>query len=183
MVVLIVSLSSTLLIYCLLHLYNFLFTIDFRFSIRFRSEFDCGYSIISVPVSLSPSENSPVNSGTWEGTLQYMNINFSLKLRDLYLYHAKKALSIKLQNSVLLSLTPSSDLHGLIMTWSTKEAHIITLPPISCLFLAIGSSELEKIHLFTHSSGLSNFTRDLFRFKLLNRKVSFHVFLGPNMRF
>ena len=90
MVVLISLHRSDLLLYCLLPSYDFVFAIEHRFPIRFRSGLDGGHSIIFLPLNLLCSKNSQISLDIWEGVLLCINTQFTLKLQDWDLYHAKK---------------------------------------------------------------------------------------------
>ena len=158
------------LVFCLPPWYNFIFTIDYRFSIGFRSRLYGGHSIISS-INFLCSKNSQISSDTWEGALSCINTHFISKLCEWNLYPTKSLSSLKMQSLRLFSLIPSLTLNGLIIAWLTIPAHIITLPPPCCLLLAIGTFEWDKIHFWVHPSSPSNITQDSFCENLLGHFV------------
>ena len=95
MIILIASYRTALLLYCLPPSYNFIFTIDYGFLIRFRPEPD-DHSIIFSPVNLLCPKKSWVNLDILEGALSCINIHFPLKLQRLKLVPCKESLTYKI---------------------------------------------------------------------------------------
>lgn len=98
--------GPALLSYCLPLSYNFIFTIEHRFSIGFRLGFDRSHSIILSSVNLLRSKDSQVTLDIWEGAMSCKNTHFTLKLRGRVLCHSKKVLSMKSQQLSMFSVTP-----------------------------------------------------------------------------
>ena len=73
-------------------------------------------------------------------------------------------------------LTLSFTLNGPIIVWSSIPAHIITMPPPSCLLWATCTSELDKIHLLARPSGPSNVTQDSPEKMSLEKSIFMHFF-------
>ena len=146
---------------CLPPSYNFIFTTDHRFLIRFRPELDGGHSINFSIDKLRYMRR-------WNIVHKY---TFHFETGRLGFEPCKESLVHKI---TIVSLT-SSTLNGPIMVWSIISAHIITLLLPCSLLFATDIFELDKIHPLANLSGPSNETQD-FSMKITLTKL---VFMYP----
>ena len=150
MVFLIALHRSALLLYYFPPSYNFIFIIDHRFSIRFRSGLHGGHSIIFSPVNLLCSKNSWVSLDTWEREFWGINTHFTWNY-EVRIFTLGKSFIHEM--AIVSNVQFNSFINN---GWSTIPAHIIILLSFCCLLLTTGMSELDKINHLVNQSGRSN---------------------------
>ena len=132
-------------VYCIVYAYKFLFTMNHRFPIQFKSADDGSYAINLFFPDVLWCQNGLVNLETYAGALSCMLRHVRLKLLFWALYQGRKLVDRKTWYISKYILTTSFTLNSPMSVLFSIPAQNIISPPPCCRLMRFGASAFGKI--------------------------------------